>query len=79
MLFDLKLWFALPYDSLYAYTHTVACIGFQKGGGKFSLAISALTPGGNYVFQIFSMAKKFFLPRAWPNAPLNTPLYSYDS
>ena len=50
----------------------------SKRGGKFSLATSAHTKGGQTKFSnFFSMSKKnFFWPKggAWHNAPPNTPL-----
>ena len=62
---------------------TVAYLGFQKEGAKFSLATSAYTSqrGAKPYFPIFSYSeKKFFLAKwgPWPNGPLNMPLTLYN-
>ena len=60
------------------HVQTVAYLGFQKEGAKFSLATSAHTMGGgaNQVFQFFYYVKKNFFANGGHGTmayPLNTP------
>ena len=66
-------------NSIYQIQFSVAYLGFQKGGAKFSLATSAHTKGDQTKFSnFFSMSKKnFFWPKGGHGtmaSPLNTPL-----